>query len=143
MLSILGIFMLPLQRNAAAAKKFSCINGTQNENTKKYCDAFSTMFSFPPSQCGKLSLIIMPSDIISKPNIVQTKIACRATFLASPIFDEPIKWAICTAKPDAAALQMPPNNQIVVDTSPIEAESSAPRHPTIDASIYCITIDDN
>ena len=38
---------------------------------------------------------------------------------------------------------MPPNSQIVVETSPIEAESSAPRHPTIDASIYCITIDDN
>jgi hypothetical protein len=38
---------------------------------------------------------------------------------------------------------MPPNSQIVVDTSPIEAESSAPRQPTIDASIYCITIDDN
>ena len=67
--------MLPLQRSAAAAKKFSCTNGTQNENTKKYCDAFSTIFSFPPSQCGKLSLIIMPSDIIIKPKAVHTNIA--------------------------------------------------------------------
>ena len=35
-----------------------------------------------------------------------------------------------------------PSSHVVVDTRPIEAEQPAPSLPTIDASIYCMIIDD-
>ena len=37
----------------------------------------------------------------------------------------------------------PQNNHRLLETRPTEAELSAPRRPTIDASIYCIKMLDN
>ena len=68
---------------------------------------------------------------------------CRNTRCAPSQSPAPMRWATCTEKPEAAALSSPPKSHVVVDTKPIAAEASAPRLPTIDASIYCITIDDN
>ena len=42
-----------------------------------------------------------------------------------------------------AAEHKPQNSQRLVDTSPTAALSSAPRRPTIPASIYCIMMLDN
>ena len=55
----------------------------------------------------------------------------------------PIKWATCTANPEAAALSTPPKSHVVVDTRPMAAAGSLPKLPTMAASIYCITIDDS
>lgn len=54
-----------------------------------------------------------------------------------------MQCATWTAKPVEAALHKPLNSQVVVETRPIEAEALAPRLPTIAASIYCITMEDN
>lgn len=43
----------------------------------------------------------------------------------------------------AAAEHTPPKSHVVVETSPIEADASAPRCPTIAASIYCMTMDES
>jgi hypothetical protein len=37
-------------------------------------------------------------------------------------------------------MQLPPISHVVEETSPIDAVASAPRLPTIPASIYCIAI---
>lgn len=54
-----------------------------------------------------------------------------------------MRCAVCTENPAIAAEQVPQKSHSVVDTSPIAAESAAPRRPTMAASIYCIIIDDN
>ncbi len=54
----------------------------------------------------------------------------------------PTLWATCTEKPVAAALSNPQNSHVVVETRPMEAEASAPRLPTIEASIYCMAMAD-
>lgn len=55
----------------------------------------------------------------------------------------PIACATCTEKPVAAALHNPPKSHVVVDISPIDAAGAAPRLPTIEASMYCMAIDEN
>lgn len=49
----------------------------------------------------------------------------------------PMRWATCTEKPEAAATHSPQKSQVVVDTNPMAA-ASAPRLPTIAASMYCM-----
>ena len=61
--------------------------------------------------------------------------------LASSSLPAPILWAACIENPDATAPVIPPNSQVLLDTSPMDADASAPRLPTIDASMYCITMD--
>lgn len=67
----------------------------------------------------------------------------RNTSFASLFFFAPIKCATCTLKPAVAALQMPLKSHSDAATKPIEAESLAPNCPTIDASIYCMMIDES
>lgn len=55
----------------------------------------------------------------------------------------PNEWEACTENPVVKAEHIPQNNHRLVDTSPIAAESSAPRRPTIAASMYCIKMLDN
>ena len=43
----------------------------------------------------------------------------------------------------ATAAHSPQNSHVVVDTNPMEADAFAPRLPTIEASIYCIAMEDN
>ena len=44
------------------------------------------------------------------------------------------------SEPAAAAEQILPISHVVVSIKPIDADASAPRLPTIDASIYCIIV---
>ena len=53
-----------------------------------------------------------------------------------------MRWATCTENPVAAAAHKPQNSHVVVDTNPMEAAAFAPKLPTIDASMYCMAIDD-
>lgn len=70
-------------------------------------------------------------------------IPCRKTLRAPSLSLAPTRCATCTEYPEVIAAHMPQKSHRLVDTSPIDAESSAPRRPTIDASIYCIAMLDN
>ena len=65
---------------------------------------------------------------------------CRMRFLASASSPAPILCAHWTEKPIPIAIASPPKSHVEEDTRPIAAEPSAPSLPTIDASIYCMTI---
>ena len=99
--------------------------------------------SLPLSQIGRYPLIMIPMDARITENIIMQVIDWRKTSRASLFFFAPIRCATCTLKPDVAALHIPLNSQVEAATSPIDAESFAPNCPTIDASIYCIMIDDS
>ena len=97
----------------------------------------------PPNQTGNAPLITMPS---TASNRLKTSVAvsdCRNTARAPCISPAPILCATCTENPVAAATQSPQKSHVVVETSPIEADASAPRLPTIAASIYCITMEES
>lgn len=47
----------------------------------------------------------------------------------------PIKWAACTLKPIETEPTSDPKSQVAGSTRPMEAEASAPRLPTIEASM--------
>lgn len=78
-----------------------------------------------------------------KPKIETAVMAWRRMDLALAISPAPMAWATCTAKPVDTAEHRPLNSQVVVETSPMEAEAFAPKLPTMAASMYCITMDDN
>ena len=59
----------------------------------------------------------------------------RNTWRALPKSLAPMKWATCTEKPVAKALSRLPISQVVDSMSPMLAEASAPKCPTIEASI--------
>ena len=63
--------------------------------------------------------------------------------LAPRMSPAPIRCATCTEKPVAAATHNPQKSHVVVETKPIAADSSAPRLPTIAASIYCMTMEES
>ena len=54
----------------------------------------------------------------------------------------PIRCAICTLKPVLNAEVRPPKSHVLDATSPMDADASAPSLPTMDASMYSITIED-
>ena len=101
------------------------------------------MWSLPFSQVGKNGLIKHPASPTASPKMSIVIIDCLSTERASAGRPAPMRWATCTENPVVAALHTPAKSHIVVDTSPIEAESSAPSRPTIEASIYCMSIDVN
>ncbi len=49
-----------------------------------------------------------------------------------------MRWATCTENPVETEAHNPQKSHVVVDTNPMEADASAPRLPTIAASIYCM-----
>ena len=49
-----------------------------------------------------------------------------------------MEWATWTENPTVTAEHIPQNSHRDVETRPTAAESSAPRRPTIAASMYCI-----
>ena len=73
-------------------------------------------------------------------NIATDRMACRNTARASPSRAAPTWCATCTENPVAAALHVPQKSHVVVDTSPMLAAASAPRRPTIAASMYCMAM---
>ena len=52
----------------------------------------------------------------------------------------PTAFAAWTVNPVVAAIVIPKNSQVVVDTRPMDAVAFAPRCPTMDASIYSMII---
>ena len=96
------------------------------------------MSSWPPSQWGSGPLMAAPTATMSSPNNRHTTMDCRKTCRACSFFLAPSRCATCTVNPVVTALQMPPKSHNVVETSPIDAESSAPRLPTMEASMYCM-----
>ena len=98
------------------------------------------MDSSPPSQRGRLPLIEVPMAASRMLNSAVATNACLSTERALPNSPAPIWCATCTEKPVAEAVQTPQNSHVEVDTSPMDADASAPRLPTMAASIYCITM---
>ena len=66
----------------------------------------------------------------------------RSIFLAPAKSPAPILCATWTENPVAAAAHNPQNSHVVVEISPMEAAAFAPRLPTIEASIYCMAIEE-
>ena len=96
-----------------------------------------------PNHSGKTPLIATPMAASAKLNNVVEVTACRNTLRAPCISPAPILCATCTENPVDDAMHSPQNNHVVVETRPMAAASSAPRLPTIAASIYCITIEES
>ena len=134
----LGMCMFPLQRNMALPRKPSCRAGRNSAKILKYKVAPWQMETSPPSQCGRLPLIAIPMTANRLLKVRVDVMDCLNTSRASFISPAPILWATCTEKPVAAEVHIPQKSHVVVDTRPIDAEASAPRLPTIDASIYCM-----
>ena len=101
------------------------------------------MASSPPSQRGSGPLTARPTTISIILKISVIVIDCLNTALALDMSFAPRKWETITKKPVAQAVVSPPNSHVVVETMPIDAEASAPRLPTMEASMNCIKIDDN
>lgn len=79
----------------------------------------------------------------SRPKLPTATSAWRRMARAFVMSPAPMAWATCTENPVAAAEHDPLNSHVVVDTSPMAAAASAPRLPTMAASMYCIRMDDN
>ena len=101
------------------------------------------MAASPPSHSGKKRLIPIPVMPHKIPNIPTATNACRKIPRARCMSPAPKACATCTEKPVAAAEHNPLKSHVVVDTKPIDAEAFAPKLPTIAASMYCMTIEDN
>ncbi len=96
----------------------------------------------PPSHRGRTPLSPAPKRQSSRLKTKTARSPCRTIFLALFSSPAPIRWAICTVKPMLAAEQSPPISQVLEETSPIDAESFAPSCPTMEASIYCMTMEE-
>ena len=68
---------------------------------------------------------------------------CRSTSRAALKLLAPIRCATWTEKPLPQAPQNPPSSHMQVDTRPMDAPAAAPRWPTMDVSIYCISTEDS
>ena len=139
-LSILGTLMFPLLWSMLPDRRLSCINGSEKANIMKYSEAIPEMDSSPPSQPGRNGHIAQAIHIAAKPNTDVAARACLSTSLAIRNSPAPTRCATCTLNPTDAAERIPPKSHVLVDIRPIAADASAPRLPTIEASIYTITM---
>ncbi len=98
--------------------------------------------SLPPSQRGSAPLNETAVPLNPSAISAQIPIACRIVSRARLGWRAPTNCATCTANPAATAMPIPLISHVVLATSPIEAEASAPSEPTMPASIYCMTIDE-
>ena len=73
-------------------------------------------------------------------NARQATMACRNMDRDFTKSDAPIRWAIWTEKPVAQADRLPQMSHVDVESRPLAADASAPRLPTIDASMYCMAM---
>lgn len=108
----------------------------------KYREASPTISGEPPSHIGRLRLIAMPQEANRQVNMKTVNRPFLSRLLAASKSFAPHLWATCTEKPDITAMKKPFIIQVLVDTSPIEAAGFAPRWPTMDASMYCISTDE-
>ena len=139
-LSILGTLMLPLLWSMLPDSLLSCMNGSEKANIMKYSEAIPEMDSSPPSHPGRNGLIAQAIHMAPTPNTEVAAKDCLRTSRALLNSPAPIRCATWTLKPTDAAERIPPKSHVLVDISPMAAEASAPRLPTMEASIYTITI---
>ena len=135
--------MLPLHWSIPVAELFICLIGINNAYTRKYALASAAISLLPPKNPGRGPLI-STATLIRMTEYINAMIRpCFAMLLASFSLPAPTLWAICTLYPTAAAIISPPNIQVLLDTSPIDADALEFKCPTIDASIYSIIIDES
>ena len=96
-----------------------------------------------PSQPGNGWLIPAPKALTNKLNKIMASNDCLSTERAAWLSPAPMWWATCTENPVATVVQMPQKSQVVVATRPMDAESAAPNCPTMEASMYCMTMLDS
>ena len=89
---------------------------------------------------GRGPEIAMPMRARRVLNARQATMACRNMERDLAKSDEPIRWAIWTENPVAQADRIPQKSHVDVETRPMAADASAPRLPTIDASMYCMAM---
>lgn len=109
----------------------------------KYNEDLGQIVSDPPNQCGSGNAIEIPMMAVIMLKIRLEVIPSRSTLRAPSSSRAPTQCATCTEYPEVIAEHMPQNSQRLVDTNPMDAESSAPSRPTIEASIYCIAMLDS
>ena len=54
-----------------------------------------------------------------------------------------MRWATITEKPTISAWHKPLKSQVLEATRPMDAEASLPRRPTMEASIYCMAMEES
>ena len=101
------------------------------------------MAGSPPSHPGREELMSIPVLPQAIPKMATARSAWRTMARARAMSPAPRAWATCTENPVATAVHNPPNNHVVVDTSPMAAEALAPRLPTMAASMYCMMMEES
>ena len=135
--------MLPLTWSMEAHIQSICMKGMQAATMKKYLVASEAISSVPPSQWGSGPAMAMPMRAIAPLKMRALTSPWRSTSRALLKSLAPIRCATCTEKPLPQAPQNPPSSHMQVDTSPMDAPAAAPRWPTIDVSMYCISTEDS
>lgn len=106
-------------------------------------EASRRMETSPPSHAGSEELMLAPNMASSRLKTSVPASDCSRIIRAPFRSPAPTLWATCTENPVAAAVQSPQKSHVVVDTSPMEADASAPIRPTMAASIYCMMMEDS
>ena len=84
-----------------------------------------------------------PVSAISVPATALDVMPWRTTARAPAVSPPPSRCATCTEKPMVSMEHTPQNSHRLLFIRPTDALASAPRRPTIEASIYCITMVDS
>ena len=134
--------MLPLTCSMDAQIQSSCMKGRKAETMKKYFVASGTISGLPPSQRGSGPARAIPMTAMAPLKQRALTSACRSTSRAVLKSLAPIRCATCTEKPLPQAPQKPISSHMHAETRPMDAPAAAPRCPTIDVSMYCISTDD-
>ena len=143
MFRTVGVYIFPLLLSIPLARIFNCNEGRARMYMRKYMVASCRMVSSPPSQRGRGPLMAQPAATSSRLNIIDMVTDWRRTSRAATASFAPRRCDTCTKNPVAQAYMSPAKSHVVVDTSPIDAEASAPRLPTIEASMNCIRMEDS
>ena len=135
--------MLPLTCSIDAQIQSIIMNGIQADTMKKYFVASGMISGVPPSQWGSGTAMAIPRNAMHPLNRSEVRRPCRNTTRAFLKSLAPIKCATCTEKPLPQAPQKPMSSHMQVETRPMEAPAAAPRCPTIDVSMYCISTEES
>ena len=135
--------MFPLTCSMDAQIQSSCMKGRKAETMKKYFVASGMISGVPPSQWGSGPAMAIPRTAMAPLKARALTSACRSTSRAVLKSLAPIRCATCTEKPLPQAPQNPISSHMHVDTRPMDAPAAAPRCPTIDVSMYCISTEES
>ena len=137
-MSRLGSFIFPLLCSIPELRALRISTGRAEVKIRKYSEAPRLISLFPPSHTGRISLTRIPAPASSKDAARHTINASLSRLRALTYLRAPIFCAINTVKPTFTAIPILHRSQIEEETRPMEAESSAPSCPTMEASIYCM-----